>query len=515
MTVLLRAAFLLCLAVRAAVAQDVTLTSTDGTIELSGSLLGFDGEFYRVDSIYGPLTVSADGVRCTGPGCPDLQAFVAELRFAGSPVIAQTLLPEIIETFALGQGLALAQSIEADGRQGFELSRSDGSIAARFRIETTTSDAAYLALLNGEVDVALTLREPLELEQRAAEAAQTGGQSLDARGRVIGLDALVPVTARSNPIGQIGPDTLRAVFLGEVTSWSDLGGPDAPIVLHLPQAASGLSQAFAERMLTEETDRFATGIIRHDDLRDLSDAVSRDPFALGITTLSAVGNARALPLAGSCGFAIEATPDTLKAEDYPLTAPLFLFTGSTRLPRLGRDFLDFFETAQAERVIRRAGFVSQSITRTPLAEQGGRLANAILSAGGDISLEDLQRLAARMAGATRLSPTIRFSGGSSAFDTPSRSAISRLARAIEQGMFDGRTLVFVGFSDGDGAASANLTLSRNRAEAVRRAVLEAAVAADLDRVTFRAAGFGEALPIACDDDAWGAAINRRVEVWLE
>ena len=515
MTQILRAIVLACLVARAAWAQDITLTSTDGSIELSGSLLGFDGEFYRIDSDYGALTVSADGVRCAGPGCPDLQAFVAELSFAGPASIAEVLLPQVIETYALNRNLILAQNVSGDGENSYTLARPDGTIAARFFVDTVSSDAAFLALLNGDTDIALTLREPLELERRAAAAAQEGGQPLGTRGRVVGLDALVPITARSNPLGQIAPETLRSVFLGEVTNWSELGGPDAEIALHLPEAANGLAQFFAAEMLRDPNDDFVAGIERHPDLRDLSDAVSRDAFALGITTLSAVGNARALALAGSCGFSIEATPDTLKSEDYPMTAPLFLFTGSQRLPRLGRDFLAFFETAQAERVIRRAGYVSQSITRTPLDEQGGRLANAILSAGEEITLGDLQRLAARMASATRLSPTIRFSGGSSEFDTPSRSAISRLARAIEQGTFDGRTLVFVGFSDGAGGASANLSLSRNRAEAVRRAVLEAAVAADLDRVSFRATGFGEALPIACDDSDWGAAINRRVEVWLE
>lgn len=515
MNALLRAALLACLCTRAALAQDVTLTSNDGSIELSGSLMGFDGEFYRLDSDFGPLTVSADGVRCSGPGCPDLQAFVAELRFAGPASVTQTLLPQIIETFALNRDLVLIQNVASHDLNSIELARADGSLAARFTIETTSSDSAFLAILNEDADVALTLREPLELESLAAQASHEGGQTLSARGRVIGLDALVPVTARANPLDQIDPEMLRAIYLGEVTNWSELGGPDADIALHLPDAGHGLAQAFAALMLQEASDTFVTGIARHDDLRDLSDAVSRDPFALGVTTLSALGNARALALSGVCGFSIEATPDTLKSEDYPMTAPLFLFTASRRLPRLGRDFLAFFETEQAERVIRRAGYVSQSITRTPLEEQGGRLANAILQAGEEVSLADLQRLAARMAGATRLSPTIRFSGGSSQFDTPSRSAISRLARAIEQGVFDGRTLVFVGFSDGDGQAAANLSLSRSRAEAVRRAVLEAAVAADLDRVTFRAAGFGEALPIACDDSDWGAAINRRVEVWLE
>lgn len=52
----LRAAALaaLCLvhSVFAAAAQDITLTAPDGAVEISGTLLGFDGEFYRLDTIF-------------------------------------------------------------------------------------------------------------------------------------------------------------------------------------------------------------------------------------------------------------------------------------------------------------------------------------------------------------------------------------------------------------------------------------------------------------------------------
>lgn len=512
---LLRCVALFLFLVRPALAQDVTLSSPDGAIMLSGSLLTFDGEFYRISSDYGPLTVSADGVRCDGPGCPDLAAYVADLRLTGAPSIADALMPRIIEAFALSRGFELTDAFDADGARTMTLSRIDGSPVARFSLTSSSTDEAFLALLNDEADLALTLREPLGLEERAADAANAGGQSLAERARVIGLDALVPVTARSNPMAEISPETLAAVFSGALTNWSDLGGVDAPIRLHLPHPGSGLAQAFAARMFDDGMGPRAPAITRHSDLRDLSDAVARDPMALGLTTLSEVGNARAMALAGSCGFAVAATSDTLKSEDYPLTTPLFLFTPNRRLPRIARDFIGFLETAQAERVIRRAGYVSQSVTRTPMEEQGRRLSNAILAAGSEVTLADLQRLVSRMNTATRLSPTIRFSGGASTFDAQSRSAISRLARAIEQGMFDGRTLIFVGFSDGAGRASANLALSRNRADTVRRAVMEAAIGADLDRLTFRTTGFGEAMPMACDSSDWGAAINRRVEVWLE
>ena len=42
------AALLLCMLAGVGLAQDVTLTSRDGDVEISGNLLGFDGEFYRV-----------------------------------------------------------------------------------------------------------------------------------------------------------------------------------------------------------------------------------------------------------------------------------------------------------------------------------------------------------------------------------------------------------------------------------------------------------------------------------
>lgn len=496
-------------------AQDVTLRSADGGVELAGSLLGFDGEYYRVDTIYGPLTVAADGVRCEGPGCPDLNAFVAEARFTGAAEIAEVLLPALAETFAAERGLTLTRRIEDERRSVLVLSRPDGSDAARFTLTSGRSEDGFLALLNRDADFALTLREPTSVERLASQSADLGDMGLASRSRVIALDAIVAVTAPDAPVEEVSRPELADIFTGAVSNWSELGGPDAAIALHLPAPESGVAQAFSARVLTGETRPLAPVITRHETARGVAEAVARDPFAIGITTFSAIGNARALALSGPCGFALAPTPATLKAEDYPLTAPLFVYTPGRRMPRVVRDFLAFFETPAAERVIAASGYVSQSITESGLEAQGARLANAILAAGDEVGLGELQRLAGRMAGVTRLSSTFRFTGGSTTLDAQSQSAVSRLARDIERGRFDGRTLIFVGFSDGEGGASANLALARGRAEAVRRAVLEAAGATDPSRARFRVEAFGEALPMACDDTPEGRAVNRRVEVWLD
>ncbi|MEM9129686.1 MAG: cell envelope biogenesis protein OmpA, partial [Pseudomonadota bacterium] len=82
-------------------AQDVTLTSRDGKVEIVGDLLGFDGEFYRVDTVYGELTLDGSGVDCAGPGCPNLEDYVAQATFSGSPTIGRVLMPALIEAFAI------------------------------------------------------------------------------------------------------------------------------------------------------------------------------------------------------------------------------------------------------------------------------------------------------------------------------------------------------------------------------------------------------------------------------
>jgi phosphate transport system substrate-binding protein len=85
----------------------VELRSFDGTVELEGNLIAYDGAYYQIDTIYGPLTVSAEGVSCAGPGCPDLTSFVAEAYIAGAATVAEGLLPDLLSAFAAQQDLDL------------------------------------------------------------------------------------------------------------------------------------------------------------------------------------------------------------------------------------------------------------------------------------------------------------------------------------------------------------------------------------------------------------------------
>lgn len=468
-------------------AQDVTLTSRDGSLALSGTLLGYDGEFFRIETRYGLLTVDGQGVACDGPACPELTAPKAVIRITGAEDAGKALLPPLLAAFAKAQGLSLRPgqpTVLADAASGEEL--------AEVFFTASRPEAARAAVLAGGADLALSsMTEP------------------DLGARTVALDAMVPIVARGNPLPRISTVDLARVLGGEVTNWREVGGPDMPLVLHGLAAGADAARALEARL-----GRPVAAGVSHATLTDLAAAVAADPWAIAVTARAAVGEAALLPLTDSCGFPLQPTRLGVKAQDYPLTLPVFLLTPRHRLPLMARDFLDFLSHPAAQEAIARAGFIDRRVERQPMTADGLRLINAIKGAGEETTLADLQRLAAAMDGAERLSLTFRFEGGTTTLDAASDNALTDLAQMLEAGLFKGQALTLVGFSDGSGAAGANLGLARDRAEAVREALrrlLPAMPEEGLPQVE----AFGEALPMACDTTGAGQKLNRRVEVWLK
>ncbi|MEM7089958.1 MAG: phosphate ABC transporter substrate-binding/OmpA family protein [Pseudomonadota bacterium] len=518
MAILRAAAAALCSVTMAAmaVAQDITLTSHDGQVEVTGNLLSFDGEFYRVDTQFGELTIDGSGVTCDGPACPNLTDFVAEVRFSGASVMAETVLPALIIGFARRDGLT-ATPERVDARSfAYELYQTGRDAPlARFVFRVGTTGQGFVDLTENMSDIVMALREVREAERMAAEAAGLGDLAKTRRSRVIALDAMVPVVARGNGLRQIAPSDLARVVSGDITNWAELGGPDAPVALHMPDADSGLAQAVDDQLLRPAGATVAPAAIRHARNRDLVRSVADDPFAIGIASHAGADLARTLPLTGGCGHALTATRQSIKTEDYPLTSPMFLYLPEHRLPRIARQFLAYIQSPDAQLAIRQAGYVDQSPETTRIGLQGDRLANAIVSGGAEVGLDELQRMVDTLRPLSRLSLSFRFETGSSRPDAQSRSNIVQLAHALDTGTLPARKLVFVGFSDGDGAAATNARIALRRARTVRNAVIGAMETTLPDSFDTSVEGFGEAMPMACDDTEWGRKINRRVEIWVQ
>lgn len=503
----------ICAPVRA---EDVTLTSRDGSLEITGTLLGFDGEFYRVDTEFGILTVDGSGVDCDGPACPTLGSYVAEFALSGAQSMGEVLIPALIEGFALNSGYALTREEVAGVGPFYRLyDETGGKEAARITIRLTSSSEGFADLLGEQADIVLSLREVRSAEREMVREAGLGDLRGTRQFRVLARDALVPIVAPGNPVRRLDLAELADIFAGKITRWSEIGGEEAPITLHLTIPDTGIGALFRESVMAREGEALSDTVLVHGTIRGLTEAVMADPFGIGITTFSQAGQSDVVTLTGDCGFEVAASRASVKAGDYPLSTPMYLYLPGRRLPKLARDFLAYMRSTSAQQVIRRAGFVDQAFSEVPVRDQGERLSNAIRAAGPETPLEELQRMATLFDGKSRVALSFRFRGGSSALDTPSQANVALLAAALEAGAFDGRRLVFVGFSDGVGEGAVNTSLSKRRADAVRDAVLAETEVFDPSRVALETDGFGEALPMACDDTEWGRGVNRRVEIWVD
>jgi phosphate transport system substrate-binding protein len=468
-----------------ALAQDVTLTSRDGSLVLPGMLQGYDGEFYRVLTSYGLLTVDGQGVICDGPACPDLTAPKAVIRILGADA-GTVLLPGLFAAFARSRGL----DIQA-GDPAILTDPATGKVLAEMSFAAAAPEAARDALVAGRAELVVAAAPDPSLGSRA-----------------LALDALLPIVAPGNPTLRISTTDLAKALAGKVTNWAEVGGPDMPLVLHALAPGSDLDLALAARLgqplAAAET---------HASMDDLAAAVARDPWALAVTGQAHLGAARPLPLTDSCGFPLSPSPLSVKAEDFPLALPVFLLTPPRRLPLVAREFLEFLALPEAQQAIATAGFVDRAAERQPMTADGLRLINAIKGAGEETTLADLQRLALVMEGADRLSLTFRFEDGSTRLDAHSQENVRDLALMIGAGLFKGEALLLAGFSDGSGSAAANLELSQSRAVAVLAALQQAGPELTADQMPAVAA-FGEALPMACDETGPGRRLNRRVELWV-
>lgn len=179
----------------------------------------------------------------------------------------------------------------------------------------STTHGAWLNIADKKADIALLAAPTKEEETYLKE------QGVEVEMKLYGGDGLVFIGNSACGVTDLTLDEVRAIFRGEITNWSELGGADHAIHVLYRDDQSG-SQRLFEKMLFKDgdvPDYEALGFNRLDEMSTLVSACLDDPYAIGysiMTYLNDVYSNGALLAFSLNGYS--ATPENVRTGDYPL-----------------------------------------------------------------------------------------------------------------------------------------------------------------------------------------------------
>jgi phosphate transport system substrate-binding protein len=135
------------------------------------------------------------------------------------------------------------------------------------------SGTGIAALINGTIDVADASRE-----MKAAEVQQAQARGFTPAEFTIAVDGLSIIVNKANPVKQLNTNEVGRIFKGEVTNWSQVGGPDRPITLYGRQSNSGTYVFLQEHVLKGD---YSQHMNQMNGNAQIVEAVKRDLSAIG------------------------------------------------------------------------------------------------------------------------------------------------------------------------------------------------------------------------------------------
>ncbi len=521
-----------------AAAQSVTLSARDGTFNTTGNLVSYENGNYVIETALGEMVVAADTVVCEGVACPALspalpsvpvlpadpatpKAAVAapadsHIVFYGSDTVGLGLMPLLLSGYAASEeGDLVTTGTEKNRTYEILADGGYGDSMGKFQVISTVSGDAFKALLranskDGQRVYGMASRRIKPAEARALSQDGAGNMIDIGQEHIVAIDALIPIVNPENPVSRISIDNLGAIYRGKITNWSEVGGPDMPITVYTRPDGSGTRAVFEKRVLGNSMVQAVAKVAETNS--SMADMVSKDPGAIGYVGQAFVQDNKPLALQLSCGITVNSDTFSAKTEEYPLERRLYLYNRKVELDVEASDFLRYATSSEADGVVAKSGFIDLGIARQSHQADQTRIQELVGATNNNYELNLMRELLVEMFQWDRLTTTLRFSPGS---DHLERKSVQDMVRLIDYlaTQPDGTEVYMVGFTDSDGAFTANQKLSKRRAQAAIDD-LKAFAGSRVDHISFAATGYGELAPAACNYDNKGKSINRRVEVWI-
>lgn len=179
----------------------------------------------------------------------------------------------------------------------------------------------------------------------------------DLTAHTIALDGICLIMHAHNPVESVSEEQVRAIYRGQLTNWSDVGGQDAPITVVNKAEGRSTLELFLHYYGLESQEVQASVVIG--DNEQGIKTVSTNPDAIGYVSIGAAEFAAedGVPIKLIAMNGIAPTTQNVRSGSFPLSRPLNLVTKGEPGP-LARSFIDYAQSAEVSDVIRDLYFVA-------------------------------------------------------------------------------------------------------------------------------------------------------------
>ena len=211
------------------------------------------------------------------------------------------------------------------------------------------SGTGISALINGTTDICEASRSMKDAEKKQL-AEKAGAPPIET---VVAKDGLSVYVNDSNPLNELTMAQLKAIFTGKVTSWKEVGGPDAKIIPYSRENSSGTYVFFKEHVL--ENADYTPRAQAMPGTAAVVNAVAKEKFGIGYGGAAYAKGIKVLKIKKEGGAAIAPSDATIKDGSYPLSRPLFFYVG----PKPNADikgFTDWVLSPAGQAIVVKVGY---------------------------------------------------------------------------------------------------------------------------------------------------------------
>jgi phosphate transport system substrate-binding protein len=211
------------------------------------------------------------------------------------------------------------------------------------------SGTGIAALINGTTDLANSSRNMKKEESEKVEKA-FGQPAVET---TVAKDGVAIYVNEANPLSQITPAQLKAIYQGDTTNWKEVGGPDAPIVLYSRENSSGTYVFFKEHVLQGAD--YAASAQTLPGTAAVVNAISKEKNGIGYGGAAYAKGIKELKVVGKDGTAYSASAENVKSGKYPLSRGLFVYTRGKPAGE-AKEFIDYCLSAEGQAVVTQVGY---------------------------------------------------------------------------------------------------------------------------------------------------------------